>query len=214
MLPPRRRDDMLRVLFRFVKGEPVRFVSHLDSMRAFERAMRRANFPVEYTQGFNPRPKMAFASALSVGATSDWELCQVDLVESTAEECLPALVEGLNRQFPAGLRILDTWVLDPTKKSLYIQPTAAAYALRLEGQDMGSHGEPLCRQALEGVPVMEYGGQSEGPDCWIIHLKLPIGEKDGVRIRDVIARLEEKIPGARVTSMHRARLWCAAEPAS
>jgi Uncharacterized protein conserved in bacteria (DUF2344) len=205
---------MLRVLFRFVKGEPVRFVSHLDLMRAFERTMRRANFPVEYTQGFNPRPKMAFASALSVGATSDWELCQVDLAEETDDARLPALVDDLNRQFPAGLRILDAWVLDPVKKSLYIQPTAAAYALRLEGQGVGSHGEPLCRQALEGVPAMECGGQPEGPDCWMIHLKLPIGEKDGVRIRDVIARLEEQIPGARVTSIHRARLWCAAEPAS
>src|SRR5919198_2580894 len=114
---------MLRVLFRFVKGEPVRFVSHLDLMRAFERAMRRANFPVEYTQGFNPRPKMAFASALSVGATSDWELCQVDLAEEIEDERLPALAEAMNRQLPAGLRILDSWVLDPAKKSLYIQPT-------------------------------------------------------------------------------------------
>jgi hypothetical protein len=182
--------------------------------------MRRANFPVGYTQGFNPRPKMAFASALSVGATSDWELCQVDLAEEAEadgplpDERLPALVEDMNRQLPAGLRILESWVLDPAKKSLYIQPTAAAYTLRLEGQGVGSHGEPLCRQALEGVPAMECGGHSDGPDCWMLHLKLPIGEKDGVRIRDVIARLEEQIPGARVTSMHRARLWCAAEPAS
>jgi hypothetical protein len=205
---------MERLLFRFTKEAPVRFVSHLDLMRAFERSMRRADFPVGYTQGFNPRPKMAFASALSVGATSEWELCQVDLAEPLEEERLPALVEALNSSFPAGMRIVDAWVLDPLKKSLYIQPTAAAYALRLSGQGIGSHGEQLCRKALEGVPTLELGGRPEGEDGWISELKLPVGEKDGVRIRDVVARLEETIPGARVTGIHRMRLWCAAEPAS
>lgn len=203
---------MTRVLFRFTKGEPIRFVSHLDLMRAFERGMRRARFPVSYTQGFNPRPKMAFASALSVGATSDWELCQVDLAEELPDEQLPALVEALNRQFPPGLRIVDAWVLDPEKKSLYIQPTAATYELWLEGQGIGSRGELICRHGLSGVPVLEWSGRAGGPDCWILVAKLPVGEKEGVRIRDVIARLEEQIPGTRVTAIHRSRLWCAAEP--
>jgi hypothetical protein len=205
---------MQRVLFRFTKGEPVRFVSHLDLMRAFERAMRRAALPVSYSQGFNPRPRMAFASALSVGATSDWELCQIDLAEPIPAERLPALVEDLNKQLPHGLRVVDAWVLDPEKKSLYIQPTAAAYALRLEAQGIGSQGERVCRQALDGVPTQSVGGTAEGADCWIIDLKLPVGEKDGVRIRDVVARLEEQIPGARVTAIHRSRLWCIADPAS
>jgi radical SAM-linked protein len=203
---------MQRVLFRFAKREPVRFVSHLDLMRAFERAMRRANFPVGYTQGFNPRPKMAFASALSVGATSEWELCQVDLAEPLAAERLPALADDLNRQFPVGLQILDAWVLDPEKKTLHIQPAAARYELRLEGPGLGSQGEQVCRQALEGVSTLELWGDPDGPDCWRINVKLPVGEKDGVRIRDVVARLEEQVPGARVTAIHRARLWCLAEP--
>jgi hypothetical protein len=203
---------VIRVLFRFTKGEPIRFVSHLDLMRSFERVMRRAAFPVAYSQGFNPRPKMAFASALSVGATSDWELCQVDLAEETPDASLPALVEDLNRQCPPGLRVLDVWVLNPEKKTLYIQPTAAAYELRLEGQGIGSQGEPLCRRGLEGVPTLELSGRAEGPDCWLLAVKLPVGEKQGVRIRDVIAHLEEQIPGARVTAIHRSRLWCAAEP--
>jgi radical SAM-linked protein len=181
-------------------------------MRAFERGMRRANFPVGYSQGFNPRPKMAFASALSVGATSDWELCQVDLAEPVPDEHLPGFVSELNRHFPPGLTIQDAWVLDPEKKTLYIQPTAAAYRLRLEGPDVGSQGEPRCREALSDVPFQELGGQTEGPDCWILVVKLPVGEKNGVRIRDVVARLEEQIPGTRVTAMHRTRLWCAAEP--
>jgi hypothetical protein len=205
---------MQRVLFRFTKGEPVRFVSHLDLMRAFERAMRRAALPVSYSQGFNPRPRMSFASALSVGATSEWELCQIDLADQIPEERLPALVEDLNEQLPQGLRVVDAWVLDPEKKSLYIQPTAAAYALRLEAQGIGSQGERVCRQVLEEVPTQSLGGTAEGPDCWIIDLKLPVGEKDGVRIRDVVARLEEQIPGVRVTAIHRSRLWCAADPAS
>lgn len=174
--------------------------------------MRRAEFPVAYSQGFNPRPKMAFASALSVGATSDWELCQVDLAEEVPDERLPALVSELNRQFPPGLSIQDAWILDPEKKTLYVQATAAAYRLRLEGPGIGSWGEPRCREALSGMPFQELGGRAEGPDCWILDVKLPVGEKNGVRIRDVVTCLEEQISGTRVTSLHRSRLWCAAEP--
>jgi hypothetical protein len=160
-----------RIVFRFVKGEPVRFVSHLDLMRSFERAMRRAAFPVGYTQGFNPRPRMAFASALSVG---------------------PAPLE---------------------KRSPYIQPTAAAYQLGLEGESAGSRVEQFLRQG-PGVPqATAWEVCPGGEGRWSLCLTLPIGERDGVRIRDVIARLETDLPGIKITSLHRARLWCEAEPA-
>jgi len=46
-----------------------------------------------------------------------------------------------------------------------------------------------------------------------LKIKLPVGERGGVRIRDLIAELEEAVPGLRVTRLHRARLWCELEPA-
>jgi hypothetical protein len=207
------RDVVQRIVFRFVKGEPVRFVSHLDLMRSFERAMRRADFPVGYTQGFNPRPRMAFASALSVGATSEWEMGQVELDEPRDEACLAALIASLNAQLPSGLRIEEAWPAPLEKRNPYIQPTAAAYRLRLEGEAAGSRVEQFLRQG-PGIPQATAWGVCPGGDgSWSLSLTLPIGEREGVRIRDVIARLETDLPGIKITSLHRARLWCEAEPA-
>jgi radical SAM-linked protein len=200
-----------RIVFRFTKGEVVRFVSHLDLMRCFERAMRRGEFPVGYTQGFNPRPRMSFASALAVGATSEWELGQVELDAPREEADLGALIDSLNAQLPPGLRIEEAWSVPLEKRSPYMQPTAAAYRLGLAGEDVSSRVELFLRQEA-GVPqASEWEVYAQDPGCCSLLLRLPIGERDGVRIRDVIARLEQELPGVKVTSLHRARLWSEAD---
>jgi radical SAM-linked protein len=182
-------------------------------MRCFERAMRRADFPVGYTQGFNPRPRMAFASALSVGATSEWELGQVELADPHDPAELEALIASLNAQLPSGLGIQEAWVVPLEKRSPFIQPTAAAYRLGLEGEAAGSRVEQFLRQD-SGIPqATDWEIRPEGAGGWSLRLRLPIGEREGVRVRDVIARLEQELPGVKVTSLHRARLWCEAEPA-
>lgn len=68
-----------RVWFR--KGERVRYISHLDVLRAWERALRRAGLPLSYSQGFTPHPKIAFASPLPLGFVSDAEVMDVTLDE-------------------------------------------------------------------------------------------------------------------------------------
>lgn len=68
-----------RVLFR--KGERVRYISHLDVLRFWERAIRRAELPLSYSQGFTPHPKLAFASPLPLGFTSEAEVMDVTLDE-------------------------------------------------------------------------------------------------------------------------------------
>jgi radical SAM-linked protein len=71
-----------RLRFRFSKEGPTRFISHLDLARALERALNRTKIPVSYTQGYNPRPRMQFASALPLGFSSDYELADVWLEEA------------------------------------------------------------------------------------------------------------------------------------
>ena len=203
---------MERILFRFTKEEPVRFVGHLDLMRVVERAMRRSGFPVTYSQGFNPRPRMAFASALTLGATSEWELCQLDLAEDLDEPRLNAAVQALSAQLPLGVRILDVWPIPLEKRNPYIQAQAAAYDLTLRGEEAAGR----VRQFFEegpAVPEAREWGLVEVPDGVRLTLKLPVGERGGVRIRDVVALLEQAIPGVRVERLHRARLWCELEPA-
>lgn len=68
-----------RVWFR--KGERLRYISHLDVLRAWERSLRRAELPLAYSQGFTPHPKLAFASPLPMGFASEAEVMDVTLDE-------------------------------------------------------------------------------------------------------------------------------------
>jgi radical SAM-linked protein len=74
-------------------------------MRALERALRRAGLPIAYSEGFNPRPKIAYLTrALKVGETSD--TCEAELTFSDWVKP-EKLKETLNQQLPSGFRILD-----------------------------------------------------------------------------------------------------------
>ncbi|HEU4752373.1 MAG TPA: TIGR03936 family radical SAM-associated protein [Armatimonadota bacterium] len=202
---------MERILFRFAKGEPVRFVGHLDLMRVVERAMRRAGFPIAYSQGFNPRPRMAFASALTLGATSDWELCQLDLAEDLDADRVEAAITALRGQLPAGIRILEWWAIPLERKNPYIQVNAAAYEITLTGEDVAGRLQRFLEDG-PGLPAALESALERQPDRVVLKLKLPVGERDGVRIRDLISGLERELPEVRATGLHRARLWCELEP--
>src|SRR5579862_1368863 len=91
---------MRRFRLTFSKGEPVRYISHLDLMRTWERTLRRAAVKLAHSQGFNPRPRLVFAAPLPVGVTSDAEI--VDVVvedDGSAAEFVrrlePALAPGM-----------------------------------------------------------------------------------------------------------------------
>ena len=71
----------VKLRMKFAKRYSAKFISHLDPNQGFERGFRRASLPVAYTQGFNPRPKMSFSPALSVGITSNSEYMDVDFIK-------------------------------------------------------------------------------------------------------------------------------------
>ncbi|HHV99912.1 MAG TPA: DUF2344 domain-containing protein [Clostridiaceae bacterium] len=89
---------------KFLRGEEVKYISHLDLMKVFERALRRARLPVAYSQGFNPHPEMIFGLPLSVGVTSEAEYADFGLEGNVS----PAdFMRRLNAQLPAGLKVLE-----------------------------------------------------------------------------------------------------------
>lgn len=89
---------------RFARGEEVKFISHLDLMKAFERTLRRMGLPVAYSQGFNPHPQMVFGLPLPVGVTSEAEYADFEL----SRDYDPSeFMEKLNAGLPRGLFILD-----------------------------------------------------------------------------------------------------------
>ena len=78
------------IRIRFTKAGRVRFVSHRDVARLFERALRKLHLPVAYTEGFSPRPKLSFGLALTVAHESEAEYLDVELTKPIDLEALPA----------------------------------------------------------------------------------------------------------------------------
>ncbi len=92
----------------FTKNGKVRFISHRDVARAFERAFRIEQLPLAFTLGFSPRPKVSFGLALSVGHESDAEYLDLELAEPIAVEPLAAAISGA---LPEGLEVFDVVAL-------------------------------------------------------------------------------------------------------
>lgn len=94
---------MAKVLrFRFSRGPELKYLSHLDVLRVFERALRRSQLPVGYTRGFNPRMRLVFGLPMSTGLTSDAEYADIVLEREISCE---DFVSILNENMPVGIKI-------------------------------------------------------------------------------------------------------------
>lgn len=108
------------------KGEELRYVSHLDYANLFVRACKRAKLPMAYSEGFNPHMKVAFASALSLGAASDAEYVDFEMREDLA----PSLViERLRNHLPRGAQIVRLKILEGKHKALMADVDEARYRI-------------------------------------------------------------------------------------
>ena len=96
---------MQRLRIRFSRGEELKFISHLDIVRLWERALRRARVQLAYSEGFSPHPKISVAAPLSVGTTSDAELMDIQ-VAGRERFAVVELVETEPR-LVADVRILE-----------------------------------------------------------------------------------------------------------
>ena len=103
--------------FTFSKKGLMKYISHLDLMRLFMRAFRRADFPLKITQGFNPHPKFSIKRALKLGLESEGEEATVVLIEPVVAQ---EFKERLQNQLPEGIQIKDVMnvgtVLKPFEK--------------------------------------------------------------------------------------------------
>jgi radical SAM-linked protein len=96
-----------RIRIRYAKRGPLRFTSHRDFARAFERALRRAAVPIAYSQGFTPHPKISYASAAPTGVGSEAEYLEIGLQAAVEPERLRV---ALDAALSPGLDILDAVV--------------------------------------------------------------------------------------------------------
>lgn len=102
-----------RIRVRFGKGGGIRYISHLELMRVFERAVRRAELPVKMTEGFNPRPRISFPIPLGVGMEGMDEVAEIEL-----SDWIPPgeAKERLASQMPEGIELLSVEPIPPGKK--------------------------------------------------------------------------------------------------
>jgi radical SAM-linked protein len=122
--------SMQRLRVRFGRGEEVKFISHLDIMRFWERAFRRARIPLAYSEGFTPHPRISLAAPLPVGVTSVAELMDVVLNGWMSPQVFVSNVTG---QLTPGFAILDVTLVSPTLPSLQAQVRQAEYRVGLAG---------------------------------------------------------------------------------
>jgi radical SAM-linked protein len=124
-----------RLRARFSKTGKVRFTSHRDVARIWERALRRAGLPVAYTEGFSPRPKLSFGLALSTGYESLGEYLDINLRDDAAGgdvdcEQLPAL---LDPALPVGIEVQTVVPLFPGAESLQQAVTSCTWHIEVSG---------------------------------------------------------------------------------
>lgn len=106
---------MGRLRLSITKGEPLRFLGHLDFLRAMERALRRSNLPLAYSEGFNPRMKVSYDTALGVGVTADPLYMDIELTEDIAKADVAA---QLRPQLPGGIELRECHYVDPKARKL------------------------------------------------------------------------------------------------
>jgi radical SAM-linked protein len=136
----------MRIRITFVKQGALRYTGHLDLHKLWERAARRAERPLAYSQGFHPQPKMNMAAALPLGFSSRCEVMDMRLEHDIPLGNLPT---RLNETLPSGLQVVNVEQVDEKEPALQTQVASAEYEVTLT--------EPVDRSELEGkiASVME-----------------------------------------------------------
>ncbi len=162
---------------RFYKKDEMVFVSHLDLIRIFERAIRRVDIPVAYTQGFNPHPIMAFATALGIGVASEGEYIDIQLSDNMNNELF---MDKLNSVLPEGLKITKSRVIADKAKSLMSIICSSTYLVKLKTKELLNEADIKQRigNLLDREVIMELrqkkrrrGRRNSGPGFKQINIR-------------------------------------------
>jgi radical SAM-linked protein len=120
---------MNRLRIRFRRGEELKFISHLDLIRVWQRAFRRAGVDLAYSEGFNPHPRLSLAAPLALGVTGEAELMDVYTVKAMSGQAFCSLVSF---QLPAGLEIVQVMTIPLDAPALQAQLRFAEYEVKVQ----------------------------------------------------------------------------------
>jgi radical SAM-linked protein len=136
---------MQRLRSSFSRGEELKFLSHLDLMRLWERAFRRAGVDLAYSEGFTPHPRISLAAPLSVGVTGQAELMDVFLSGWMSPHSFMAQIKG---QLPRGIVIIESNPVGQNEPSLQSQVCFAEYRVEVETEMKASEVESAIKSLL------------------------------------------------------------------
>lgn len=122
----------MRALIRFGKQPRLRFISHLDLQRFFQRAVNRTGLPIAWSQGFNPHPVMSFGSALALGWTSEYEVLDIKLSAPMGRK---RTEDAIRAALPEDLPVLEVRMVDDRHPAPMALVRMSDYSVRLTGAD-------------------------------------------------------------------------------
>ena len=208
----------MRVRVRFSKVGKVKWTSHRDVARMWERALRRAQVPVAYSEGFSPRPKLHFGLALSTGHESLAEYLDVDLSRPVDVDPWPVL---LTPALPVGLEVTAVVTLPAGAPSLQQDVVACTWELSVAGPDEAEVAAAVDRVlAVDVLPVRRSRKGVESVDDIrgdILALAVAGTSPDGVVLRADLATtgralrpaelLDACLPGVEPSRVLRTHQW-------
>jgi len=141
--PADQPEDYHTIAVTFSKTGLARFLGHLEMVNLFMRALRRAQVPLRYTQGFHPKPKVAFSDPLPVGMESEAEIMRVEVHRQTEPEALVSLLRPL---LPDGIGIIKGSVILRKKEAFWLEGQATAYRIQSRVPLAFTHIDQFNRQ--------------------------------------------------------------------
>jgi radical SAM-linked protein len=166
---------MQRLRIRFSRGEEIKYISHLDIIRLWQRALNRAGIALAYSAGFNPHPRISLALALAMGVTSEVELMDIVLDKFVSPHTFTAAV---GRQLPRGITISGVFNTPLTLPSLQSQVRQAEYTVSIATDKDNKEIESAINSLLDKETLPWEHQRDTGPrkydlralidDLWLI----------------------------------------------
>ncbi len=178
--PEQQAPPVQRLRIRYAKRGRLRFTSHRDFSRAFERAVFRARIPMAYSSGFNPHPRISYAGAAPTGSASEAEYLEIAL----AQVVDPAAVHAeLEEALPPGLDVLQRWSIDvtsaPDVTAAAVEGFLAHDSVLVERMTKKGLREFDCRAAVVSLGLAPHEGGTR-LDLVLRHATTPAVRPDDV----------------------------------
>lgn len=141
---------MQRLRITFSRGEAVKYISHLDLVRLWERALRRAGIPLVYSEGFSPHPKLSLAAPLAVGLTSQAELMDIQIRKRVS---LRYFLRVVGDQLPPGVEVGAAEEVPLLAPSLQASVRYAEYAVEVETESNAREVEEALNSLMQAEHI-------------------------------------------------------------